>query len=839
MQIIAAEPTCFTANHLLGAIRFQQGRNAEALQLIGTALKTDPDAIEALSFYGLVLQTAGRPQEALASYDKALALEPGNAATLYNRGTVLQGLKRFAEALASYDKALAIKPDFVVALNNRGITQQALKQFAEALVSYDRALVIKRDYAEAWNNRGNALQGLERFEEALASYDRALTLKPGHAEAWGNRGDTLQYLKRFDEALASCDKALAIKPNHAEAWTKRGTVLQTLKRFDEAMLSYEKALTIKPDHDEAWNNRGNTLQSLGRGDEALVSFDRALAIKPDFAEGLYNRGNTLSGSKRHEEALASYDRALAIKPDHAASWNGRGSALWEMKRIEEALGSYDKALAINPDYAEAWYNRGNAAQSLRRYAEALANYEKTLAIDPGHLHAFGGVLNTILNLCDWPRTAKIADEIRAQIAARTSIIPPFTLLGYSGDAALHLQCAENYIQNRIPVRPQPLWDKTVYHNDKVKIAYLSADFHIHPVAHLIAELFERHDRSRFEVIAVSLGPDDGSKMRARLVKAFDKFLDVRGRSDHEVASLLRASKVDIAIDLNGYTTDARPEILSYRPCPVQVNYLGYPGTMGADFIDYVIADKIVLPLDQQPFFSEKIVHLPYCYQANDSKRTIAEETPTRADCGLPEQGFVFCCFNNGWKTTAPVFDTWMRLLTKVPGSVLWLLEDNSGATVHLQTEAAARGIDPQRLVFAARVPLEKHLARHRLADLFLDTLPYNAHTTASDALWVGLPLVTCRGEAFPGRVAASLLNAVGLPELATDSLEAYEALALQLARDASLLQSVRHRLKQNRLTHPLFDADRFRRNIEAAYTQMWQIAQHGEAPRSFSVPLDA
>ena len=619
----------------------------------------------------------------------------------------------------------------------------------------------------------------------------------------------------------------------------RGTALQTLKRFDEALTSYDRALTIMPDGAEAWNNRGNTLQSLKRFDEALASFDRAIAIKRNFAETLYNRGNTLSDVKRHEEALLSYDKALAVKPDYAEIWNSRGSTLWNMKRFEEALESYDKALAIDPDYAEAWNSRGNAAQSLKRFAEAQENYEKALAADPSHSHAFGGVLSTILNLCDWPRIAKIADEIKTQIDSGKSIIAPFTLLGYSGDAALQLRGARTYIQGRIPLRPQPLWDKAVYHNDRIKIAYLSADFHVHPVAHLIAELFERHDRSRFEIIGVSFGPNDGSRMRARLEKAFDRFLDVRGKSDYEVASILRVSKVDIAVDLNGYTTDARSEILSYRPCPVQVNYLGYPGTMGADFIDYVIADSIVLPFDRQPFFTEKIVLLRDCYQANDTKRAVAEETPTRAQCGLPEHGFVFCCFNNGWKITAPVFEIWMRLLAKVPGSVLWLFEDNAGATANLRAAALARGIDPQRLIFAPRMPLEKHLARHRLADLFLDTLPYNAHTTASDALWVGLPLVTCKGDSFPGRVAASLLNAIGLPELAADSLDAYEALALRLAHDASLLQSFRDKLQQNRLTHPLFDADRFRRNIEATYTQMWQTAEDGEAPRSFAVSDDA
>ena len=403
------------------------------------------------------------------------------------------------------------------------------------------------------------------------------------------------------------------------------------------------------------------------------------------------------------------------------------------------------------------------------------------------------------------------------------------------DQALLRQCAQNFIKNKIGNFPFPLWQGEVWHNDRIKIAYLSADFRQHPVAYLMAELLERHDRGRFEIIGLSFGPDDRSEMRARLVAAFDQFLDVRAKSDAEVARLLCELKVDIAIDLQGYTRDCRPRILAHRPAPIQVNYLGFPGTMGAEFIDYIIADETVVPFEHQPFYAEKIVHLPDCYQVNDTKRKIAEWMPTRQEVELPEEGCAFCCFNNNWKITPEVFGVWMRLLHAVEGSVLWLFGDNESAERNLRKEAQARGIDPARLVFAGRLPLEDHLARHRLADLFLDTLPYNAHTTASDALWIGLPVVTRLGGSFAGRVAASLLNAIGLPELVTHSIEDYEALALRLAKDPSLLEGYRNRLATNRLTHPLFDTDRFRRHIEAAYLQMWEIWQRGEQPRSFAV----
>jgi protein O-GlcNAc transferase len=426
-------------------------------------------------------------------------------------------------------------------------------------------------------------------------------------------------------------------------------------------------------------------------------------------------------------------------------------------------------------------------------------------------------------------------EVRAGLMAGKSIVTPFTLVGYCDDPALHLQCSKNLIADRIRIRPVPLWNGTGYQHERIKVAYLSADFREHATAYLLAELIELHDRERFEVIGVSFGADDGSDIRRRMADSFDTFHDVREWADRDIAAKLRELEVDIAVDLKGHTQDSRPEVLAHRPAPIQVGYLGYPGTIGADFLDYVLADETVAPFDHALFYSEKIVQLPDCYQVNDRRRAIAATTPTRQEAGLPESGFVFCCFNNNYKITQPVFEAWMRLLAKVPGSVLWLLRDNPGAERNLRDEAEKRGVDPARLVFAGRAKLEDHLARHRLADLFLDTLPYNAHTTASDALWTGLPVVTCQGNAFAGRVAASLLKAIGLPELVTHNLGDYEALALRLATDAAMLQRVRETLAGNRLSHPLFDTDRFRRGIEAAYTRMWQTWQRGEAAQAFRV----
>jgi protein O-GlcNAc transferase len=818
---------------------YKAGNLIEAEKICQQIISAKHDFFDALHLLAFVQASLGKNNLALASYDRALALRPDHADALNNRGNTLKELKRLDEALASYDRALTVRPDDAKALNNRGATLHELKRLDEALASYDRALALRPDHAEALNNRGAILHELRRPDEALASYDRALTVRPDYAEALNNRGNALKELRRHDEALASYDRALTVRPDDAKAFNNRGVTLQELRRHDEALASYDRAVALRPDYAEALNNRGATLQELKRLDEALASYDRALSVRPDHADALNNRGNVLRELKRHDEALASYDRALAVRPDDADALYNRGSALHELKRLDEALASYDRALCVRPEYAEALHNRGNVLRELRRLDEALASYDCALAANADHPYAFSGAADCVMKLCDWDRRTRFVTDVKAHVSGKKSIISPYVLLGYSGDPALQLQCAKGYLQDKIPVLPQPLWKGSIFHHDKIRIAYVSADFRSHNVAYLSAELFELHDRKRFEVIGVSIARDDHSEIRARLVKAFDEFHDIRSASDRDAAKLLNDRHFDIAVDMTGYTRDSRPGIFAHRPVPIQVNYMGFPATMGADFIDYIIADAMVLPVEQKTFYTEKAAYLPDCYQVNDTKRKIAERTPTRREMGLPEHAFVFCCFNNNWKITPAIFDIWTRLLHQVEGSVLWLLRDNEGAERNLRKEAQRRGIDPSRLVFAGWLPRAEHLARYHLADLFLDTLPCTAHTTASDALWAGSPVLTCKGEAYPGRVAASLLHAVGVPELITSNFEEYETLGLKLARDQALLAEIKAKLVGHRDTYPLFNTVRFTRHIEAAYTTMWEIWQRGEAPKSFSVePID-
>jgi len=811
------------------------GRFAEADRLYAAILAVRPDHFDALHLSGLIKLAQGQLPDALRLISAAMRAKATPQVWL-NHGIVLNAMQRHQEAIDSFDQAIKLKSKFAEAHNNRGVVLSTLGREDEALDSYKKALAITPNYAEAWSNRGNALLKLKRYEEALKAYDRAIAARPDYAEALYNRGNVFKELGRRDEALICYDRAIAAQPGLTPCYVNRGVLLGDLGRNEEALADYDKVLALAPGNVEATYNRGHVLERLKRYDDALKAYDQAVALKPDLAEAYANRGNALRELKRFTEALASYDRALELRPDMVEALSNRGMILHELKRPEEALPCYDRALAIRPDYIDALNNRGQTLQELKRFAEAQADFDRVLALDPGHDHAFSGAASCAINLCDWERRERLAPDIAAHVASGQSAFSSFVLFGYSDDPALQMQCARNYITNRIPKPLPALWTGQTWRNDKIRVAYLSSDFRSHATAFLMAELFERHDRSRFETHAISFSTDDNTPMRHRLVKAFDYFHDVRTSSDPLVAQVMHDLKIDIAVDLKGYTQDARTEILEYRPCPIQVNYLGYPGSMGSRVMDYIIGDKTVTPLSDAAFFSEKIVQLPDSYQVNDTHRTASPQVPTRAQAGLPEQGVVFCSFNNNWKITPAMFDVWMRLLRAIEGSVLWLLGDNDGSMRNLRLEAQKRGVDPSRLVFAERMVPDEHLARHALADLFLDTLPCNAHTTASDALWVGLPLLTSEGHTFAGRVAASLLRAVNMPELVTTSLADYEVLALKLARDPAKLGELRQRLLQNRLTVPLFNPARFARHIEAAYTTMWETWQRGEAPHTFAVP---
>jgi protein O-GlcNAc transferase len=671
------------------------------------------------------------------------------------------------------------------------------------------------------------------FAEGAEQARKSIAADPQHSRAHVLLGRALSALGKYDEALASLDRAIALAPDLAQAHGHRADVLSELGRNIEAIDSYDRALAMAPDIVEDWFNRGAALIAANRHAEAVASFDQVIARKPTFSQAHVSRAKALHHLRRYHEAIVSVDEALAIEPNLAEGFLGKGNILSELSRNGEALAAFDRAVALKPGMVEAWLGRGNVFTALNRWSDAFAAYDKAIALKPSSDYAPSLRLYAKLQMCNWTDLKAETAQLLIATRERGVLSAPFAILATPSSAADQLECARNYVQAQ-PTYPR-IWRGEVYSHDRIRIAYLSADFQEHPVAHLAIGLFEQHDKSQFEVTGISFGPDENSPIRHRIKGAFERFIDAQYKSNDEVADLVRRLETDIAVDLMGFTMNNRLDVLARRPAPVQVNYLGYPGTLGADYIDYILADSTIIPEGQRAFYTEQVVWLPETYQINDNRRRISERTPTRGECGLPDAAFVFCCFNNTYKITPDVFDIWMKLLGAIENSVLWLYEGNSAAAANLRREAEKRGVSSQRLIFAQKTNPTDHLARHHQADLLLDTLPYNAHTTASDALWAGLPMVTCIGSTFAGRVAASLLHAIGLDELVTTSLEDYEGLALRLAQDPSLLAAVKAKLARNRDTYPLFDTARFTRNIEAAYTTMWQRHRQGEPPASFAV----
>lgn len=698
-----------------------------------------------------------------------------------------------------------------------------------------QAIASNPELTAAYANLGTALLARDRNQEALDCYDRALQANPHAAVLLFNRGNALRRLGRTADALASYDRALAVRPDHANALSNRGLTLLDLGRPVEALASFEAELRLRPDDSIALTHRALALLELKRPEEALAACQRATAIDPRYAAAHFNLGNALLDLNRPQDALGSLEAAVRLDPGNSKAHLNLGNALLLMSRPGEALGCYDRVLSLDAHDVTALYNRGDASHALNRHEEAARSFDAVLELDPHRDYAQGQRVQSRLKCCDWTGYDEYTTSLVESVAGGARAVTPFPFLAVADSTALQLACARHFVADRCPPRAA-LWTGERYGHPKIRVAYLSGDFHDHATAYLMAGIFETHDRERFETTAISLGPDDGGAMRARLERSFDRFVDVRNQSDRDVARLLKDLQIDLAVDLKGFTNGARPDILACRPAPVQVNYLGFPGTMGADYIDYILADRCVLPQQSQDHYSERVAYLPFCYQANDRKRVIGERIPSRAELGLPEKGFIFCCFNNSSKLTPRMFDTWMRLLKAVEGSVLWLFHDNEAVIRNLSREALERDVAPERLIFAPRVPVEEHLARQRVADLFLDTLPYNAHTTASDALWAGLPVLTCPGDSFAARVAASLLQAVSLPELIATSLADYENRALALASQPALLAGLRSRLAANRDRCPLFDTQLYCRHLESAYTVMWQRAERGEPPVTFAVP---
>ena len=841
---------CFNARDLAGTER-----------LCGEILRGAPHNPDALHLLGVVRLVAGNAGEAASLISRALETKPQDAAMLENLGVAHLAARDHAVAETVFRKALKLGASHGLLYMRLGLALEQQGRLPEAEEALRTAVAKAPDDPDVHNNLGNALAGQGRHEEALACYRKVLALRPRHVDAHYNIGTLFKHLGRNDEAVSAYQSALALAPDYADCHNNLGTVYDQMGRLEEAIACYRKVFALDPNHVHAHNNLGNALQAQGRLNEAIECYERALSISPDFADALINLGNVrarqglfgdaqaryekvlvldhrsvdahrnlgalLKMQGRLEEAIIHYRMALALEPGRARICNDLGNACREHGDFDEAAACYRKAIAMDPQQAHAHYNLAETLKLHGRFDEAIAAYERALALKPDYFQALGGLAHLRQHVCDWQGIEVLWDRLRRDAFGKTNAgVSPFSLLSMPSSAEEHLACATAWAsQHLAPLIASRAGLRFEFSarpaSGKLRVGYLSWDFHRHATSYLIAELFELHDRARFEIFAYSCGPDDGSAIRARIKSASDCFVDVAHESFIAAAQRIYGDGVDILVDLKGYTQGARTQIIALRPAPIQVNWLGYPGTMGTDCIDYIIADPFIIPEGMERCYAEKVVRLPGCYQINDRRREVSERTPTREECGLPAQGFVFCCFNQTYKILPEMFALWMRVMQAVPESVLWLLETNQWVAGNLRRAAAAKGIAPERLVFAPRKPQAEHLARYRVVDLAIDTLPYASHTTASDALWMGCPLVTCVGETFASRVAGSILTSAGLTQLVTNSLGQYERLILELATHRDALRDFQRKLRENRDSCELFDTPRFVSNLERSYEEMF------------------
>ncbi len=781
---------------------------------------------------------AGRIEVAEALYARCLAADPADLASLHDLGVVAARRGRHADAIARFEAVLARQAGHADASTNLALSLCDAGRPDEAVAAARRAVALRPRDPGAHTVLGHVLATTEDLAGAAAACGSALALDPGFVPAHLRRARILRRMGNVAESLADCDAVGRLRPGEVTGLVERGITLVEAGRQAEAEAAFREALARDPSSGDALMGLGRALFETAGADAALARLDRGLLGVPETGRLHVLRGLLLQKRGRLAEAQASFKRAIELDPGDASGYLNLGNLLLKSERYVESVLFLEHAARLDPRTVEAYERLAEAHRQLGHHSAVITLLDHACGLAPERTDLRWMACWARMHACAWQNYGELIGDLMARAIAAGHTISPFMIMAFGlPDLETH-RWTRAWAELTMPRRAAPVAHPAgtrMRAEGRIRLGYLSADFRSHATAALLSEVLRLQDRSRFELVGYNIGRGDGSALGHAIVSSLDRFVDLACLDDREAAERIAADAVDILVDLKGFTTDSRPGILAHRPAPVQVNYLGYPGSMGTALIDYILADPVVAPFAHQPFFDEAIVHLPHSYQPNDRRRARPDGTATRAAHGLPPDGFVFCCFNNNYKLTPLVFGLWMRLLDAVPGSVLWLLQGNDLAVVNLRSVAEQRGIAAERIVFAPRTGYDEHLSRLGLADLFLDTLPVNAHTTASEALWAGVPVLTCRGSHFTSRVAASLLTAVGLPELITASLADYEREALALARDPARLGALRGRLAANRLTAPLFDTPRYVRNYEAALERMVERAEAGLLPAPFAV----
>ena len=820
---IRIKPNYLEAHYSLGRAFQHLGQINEAINCYKRVLVINPEFVEMHNNLGVLFNETGQLDDSLKHLKLAIEISPKFTEAHNNLGNVLKALGRTEESLKSYQTAVKINSNYAEANYNLGTSWQENKQFDKAINQYEKVILINPNYVEAHNNLGVIYLELQQINKAIKCFENTLLIDPNFIEAHYNLGNAFKEFNQPDNAVKSFKKAIAIKSDYVEAHNNLGITLKDLNKFDDAINCYQKALTFNPEYAEAYNNLGNVLKLIGRPYEAIINFHKTLDLKPDYAEAHNNLAITFMQLGQLEDAQNSFKKALDLKPDYAEAHCNYGILLNRLGQLDDSLKCYEKALLKNPNYAKAFAYRGDALIDLRRFDDALDSYNLAFSLDPNIDFNLGNLLHTKMHLCIWDNLSSQLLKLTKKINNYEKAVDPFSFLALEDDPKLHKKIAETFSNYLYPKNYELPKISNYTKHSKIRIGYFSADFRDHPVGSLTAELYEIHNRKDFEVFAFSFCNDTNDELNLRIKSGVDHFYDVQSISHKEVVMLSRSLEIDIAIDLGGFTQDCRPGIFAMKAAPIQVNYLGYPGTMGASYMDYIIADKTLIPENYRHYYSEKIVYLPDSFMVNDTKNKFSTKLFTREEVSLPKNGFVFCCFNNHYKITPNAFTSWMRILSQVEGSVLWLPDGKRTAVNNLKKEAEKNGIDSSRLIFAPRLDSrEDHLNRIQLADLFLDTYPYNAHATTSDALQVGLPIITLIGKSFASRVAASLINSVDLPELITTTQEEYEILAIDIATNPEKMKIIKDKLNNNLISSPLYDSISFTLQLESAYRIMSQ-----------------
>jgi predicted O-linked N-acetylglucosamine transferase (SPINDLY family) len=740
-----------------------------------------------------------------------------------------------ARARSLYQDILRLDPRNFDALHLLGVLDGQRKDTLSAIDWLRRAIAVSPDNAAAMGNLGAALIDVDRAQEAIEVLDRAVQLAPNDTACLKNRAAALRKLGRLEEAAAAYRRLLVQAPHHPEGQHFLGVCLSDLGRHEEAIGLFRQLISHHPRRADTFNALGRACRSAHRPQEALAAFRSAVALNPEDASALNNMGEVLNFLGDTAAARQACEKALHINPDMPAAHNNLGNCHFRRGDLTAALASYTRALELKEGWVEALCNRAMALCEAKRPGEASRDFDRALEIDRGRDFLIGDAWYARQQACDWSGWAGMREEMITRIQDGQKIIPPFPGL-MLGSASTQQAIARTWSQSVTrDVHPRPFGASQTDRSRKIRVAYLSADFRRHAVLLLSAGLFASHDRDRFDLTAIFHSGFAADDMTHAVSASFDRFITTGDQSEEDIVKLVRGLEIDIAIDLMGYTRGCIPRAFKIGLAPVQINFLGFPATMGASSHAYIIADRMVIPRDEARYYDEAVIWMPDTYLPSDNRRGIGQSGMTRAEAGLPPDRFVFCCLNNTYKLTPVMFDLWARILNETPEAVLWLQEPTAEAEANLRREMEIRGVASDRLLFARKVASDIYLERYGLADLFLDTLPHNAHTTASDALWAGLPLLTLTGDSFASRVAASLLQAVGLPELITTSAEAYVAKAVGLARNRPALSQLRARLAANRRTHPLFDTGRYTRNFEKALLTAHERRLRGLAPEAFAV----